>query len=58
MLLDAAMCIFAGLSKVAGSIVVAIMVSWESSPQAQTTGYSVADRVPPAVDLVIGIFAW
>ena len=58
MLLDATMCIFAGLSKVASSIIIAIVMSWESSPQAQKTGYSVADSIPPAVYLVLWVFAW
>ena len=57
MLLDAAMSILSRLSKVAGSVIVDIIFSWTSSPQAEEAGHSVADCVPSAVDLVLGIFA-
>ena len=57
MLLDAAMSILSRLSKVAGSVIVDIIFRWTSSPQAEEAGHSVADCVPSAVDLVLGIFA-
>ena len=57
MLLDATMSILSRLAKVAGSAIVDIMFSWTSSPQAEEAGHPVADCVPSAVDLVLGIFA-
>ena len=55
MFLDSAMSV---LSRIAGSIVIDIMIGLMSSPQAEKAGHSVADGVPSAVDLVLGIFSW
>ena len=58
MLLDSAMSILSRLAKIAASIVIDIMIGLMSGPQAEKAGHSVADGVPSAVDLVLGIFAW
>ena len=49
--------IFARLSKVTGSFIIAIVMSWKSSFEAEETGYSVTDHIPSAVYLVFGISA-
>ena len=36
---------------------VAFLIGWRSSPEAEPAGYSVTDRVPPTIDLVLGISA-
>ena len=58
MLLDSAMSILSRLAKIAAIIVIDIMIGLMSGPQAEKAGHSVADGVPSAVDLVLGIFAW
>ena len=58
MLFDATVCILSCLPKIAGSIVIAFMHGWKSSPQAEEAGHPVADSIPPAIDLVLRIFAW
>ena len=57
MLLDSAMSILSRLAKIAAIIVIDIMIGLMSGPQAEKAGHSVADGVPSAVDLVLGIFA-
>ena len=49
--------IFARLSKVTGSFIIAIVMSWKSSLEAEEAGYSVTDHIPSAVDLILGISA-
>ena len=58
MLLDSAMSILSRLAKIAAIIVIDIMIGLMSGPQAEKAGHSVADGVPSAIDLVVGIFAW
>ena len=57
MLLYATMCILSRLAKVASSVIVNIVISWEASLEAEEAGYPVAHRVPPTIDLILGIFA-
>ena len=57
MLFDATMCILSRLAKIAGSVIIDLVISWISSSQAEKAGYPVAHSVPPAFDLVLGIFA-
>ena len=51
------MCILSRLAKVASSVIVNIVISWEASLEAEEAGYPVAHSVSPTIDLVLGIFA-
>ena len=57
MLFAAAMCILPRLAVVAGCLFIAFLIGWHSSPEAEPAGYSITDRVPPAINLVLGISA-
>ena len=45
------------LAVVAGCLFIAFLIGWHSSPEAEPAGYSITDRVPPAINLVLGISA-
>ena len=57
MLSAATMCILPRLAVIAGCLFIAFLIGWRSSPEAEPAGYSVTDRIPPAIDLVLWISA-